>query len=160
VNYVFKSTKNRTMKNLIKLLLLFLFLNLSTNGFAQTVYVNKTDSKYHRLTCKYLDSSHDSLSMEFAIQKGLGACPVCNPSAKSGGSGTMGNMGTTKGMDAPKSTDPAKNMEKSGMGKQVNNVSGNNMSAQCAVIDKDGKRCPGKAEPGSVYCAEHKNYKK
>ncbi len=142
------------MKKLFKLLFLSVFLMSATSLFAQTVYVNKTDSKYHLLTCKYLDTSHDSLSMEFAIKKGLGSCPVCNPSAKgASSSGNMGSMGAPKGMDAPKS------MEKPGMGQQKNS-SVNVAGQQCAVINKDGQRCIGKAEPGTIYCAMHKNYKK
>jgi hypothetical protein len=142
------------MKKLLKFLFLLVFLTSATTTFSQTVYVNKADSRYHLLTCKYLDTSHDSLDMTFAIKKGLGACPVCNPGAKgTSSSGSMGSMGTTKSMDAPKSR------EKSGMGQQVNspaNMAGN----QCAVINKDGKRCIGKAEPGTIYCTMHKNYKK
>jgi hypothetical protein len=142
------------MKKLFKLFFLSVFLTSAANVFAQTVYVNKTDSKYHLLTCKYLDPSHDSLSMAFAIKKGLGECPVCNPSGKgTSSSGSMGSMGAPKSMDAPKS------MEKSGMGQQVNS-SANVAGQQCAVINKDGKRCIGKAEPGTIYCAEHRNYKK
>jgi hypothetical protein len=142
------------MKKLFKLLILSVFLTSATNVFAQTVYVNKKDSKYHLLTCKYLDPSHDSLDMTFAIKKGLGECPVCNPSGKATStSGSMGTMGAPKSMDAPKS------MEKSGMGQRVNS-SANVAGQQCAVINKDGKRCVGKAEPGSIYCWEHRDYKK
>jgi len=157
VDIIFKSSKKRIMKNLLKLLVLTLLLISAGNGFAQTVFVNKTDSKYHRLTCKYLDPSHDSLSMEFAIKKGLGACPVCNPSSK--GASSSGSMGSMGSMGAAKSTDASKSMDKSGMGQKANS-SANASGQQCAVIDKDGKRCIGKAEPGSVYCMEHKDYKK
>jgi hypothetical protein len=136
------------MKKLLNFLILSVFLTLSANVFGQTVYVNKKDSKFHLLTCKYLDPSHDSLDMTFAIKKGLGECPVCNPSGK--GASSTGSM---SGMDAPKS------MEKSGMGKQANS-SANVAEQQCAVINKDGKRCTGKAEPGTIYCAMHKDYKK
>ena len=142
------------MKKLIKLLLLCVFLISATDLFAQTVYVNKADSKFHLLTCKYLDPSHDSLSMAFAIRKGLGECPVCNPTGKSASaSGSMGSMGAPKSMDTPK------NMEKSGMEKQGNSA-GSVTGQQCAVINKDGKRCIGKAETGTIYCWEHKDYKK
>jgi hypothetical protein len=144
------------MKNLF----LSLFLSSGANLFAQTVYVNKSDSKYHLLTCKYLDPSHDSLSMEFAIKKGFGECPVCNPSGKgSSSSGSMGGMGTAKGTDATKSMDASKSMEKSGMGQQANS-SAKVAANQCAVINKDGKRCIGTAEKGSIYCWEHRDYKK
>jgi hypothetical protein len=142
------------MKKLFKFLILSAFLTSAINVFAQTVYVNKADSKYHLLTCKYLDPSHDSLDMAFAIKKGFGACPVCKPSAQgASSSGSMGSMGAPKSMDAPKS------MEKSGMGQQVNTTT-KVASQQCAVIEKDGKRCIGQTEPGSIYCWEHRNYKK
>ena len=136
------------MKKLLSLLILTVILTSTVNVFAQTVYTNKADSKYHLLTCKYLDPSHDSLNMAFAIKKGFGACPVCKPSAQ--GASSSGSMGS---MDAPKS------MEKSGMGQPVNATT-NPASKQCAVIEKDGTRCIGQTEPGSVYCWEHRNYKK
>jgi hypothetical protein len=138
------------MKNLFKLLVLLTFLTSAINVSAQTVYTNKADSKYHLLSCKYLDPSHDSLDMAFAIKKGFSPCSVCNPSQ---GASSSGSMGASKSMGTTKS------MEKSGMNQKVNSSS--NVSVkQCAVIDKDGKRCPGETEPGSVYCWEHRNYKK
>ena len=139
------------MKKLLGSLILSVILTLTVNVFAQTVYTNKADSKYHLLTCKYLDPSHDSLDMAFAVKKGFGACPVCNPSSK--GASSSGSMGAAKSMGAPKS------MEKSGM-KQQGNTSANAAVKQCAVIEKDGKRCVGETEPGSVYCWDHRNYKK
>jgi hypothetical protein len=142
------------MKKLIKLLFVSILLTSTVNVIAQTVYVNKTDSKYHLLTCKYLDPSHDSLDMALAMKKGLSPCSVCKPTAKSASSsGSMGSMGAPKSMAAPKNT------EKSGMGQQVN-TSTNAAGKQCAVINKDGTRCPGMAEPGSIYCWEHRDYKK
>jgi hypothetical protein len=142
------------MKKLLSFLILSVILTPAVNVIAQTVYTNKADSKYHLLTCKYLDPSHDSLDMAFAIKKGFGACPVCKPSVKgASSSGSMGSMGDPKSMDAPKS------MEKSGMGQQVNSTT-NASSKQCAAIEKDGKRCIEQTEPGSVYCWGHRNYKK
>jgi hypothetical protein len=133
------------MKKLFKLLVLSAFLTSAINVSAQTVYVNKADSKYHLLSCRYLDPSHDSLDMALAIKKGLGPCSVCKPTAQSASSSS--SMGTAKSMD------------KSGMNQKVNSPA-NAASLQCAVINKDGKRCPGKTEPGSLYCWEHRNYKK
>lgn len=139
------------MKKLFKLFVLSAFLTLTINVSAQIVYVNKTDSKYHLLSCRFLDPSHDSLDMSVAVKKGLAPCSVCEPSSKiKSSSGSMGNsnsMGTTK------------SMEKSGMNQQMNS-SVNTAGQQCAVINKDGKRCIGTAEPGSIYCWEHRNYKK
>ena len=139
------------MEKQFKVLILCVIMTSGINLFAQNVYVNKTDSKFHLLTCKYLDPSHDSLDMMFAVKKGLGPCPVCNPSAK--GASSSGSMGATKSMDATKS------MNNPGMNQQVNSKA--TIAVQkCAVIDKDGKRCIGDAEPGSLYCWEHRNYKK
>jgi hypothetical protein len=143
-----KPINERIMKKLIRLLILSVFLTSTMTVFAQTVYVNKADSKYHLLSCRYLDPSHDSLDMVFAIKKGLGPCTVCKPNVKGGAS-----MGTSGSMGAPKT------MEKSGMKQQMNS-STNVAGQQCAVINKDGKRCVGTAEPGSIYCWDHKDYKK
>ena len=130
------------MKKLLSLIVLSIILTSTVNVFAQTVFTNKADSKYHLLSCKYLDPSHDSLDMALAVKKGLSPCDVCKPTAQSAsGSGSMG-MGGSKSMGAAKSS------------------SSNMAMKQCAVINKDGKRCIGEAEPGSVYCQEHRNYKK
>ena len=141
------------MKKLLSLIVLSIILTSTVNVFAQTVFTNKADSKYHLLSCKYLDPSHDSLDMTLAVKKGFSPCDVCKPTAQSAsGSGSMG-------MGASKSMGTAKSMEKSGMNQKVNSSS--NMTAkQCVVIEKDGKRCIGEAEPGSVYCWDHRNYKK
>jgi hypothetical protein len=139
------------MKKLFKLLVLSAFLTSAINVSAQTVYVNKADSKYHLLSCRFLDPSHDSLDMSLAIKKGLAPCSVCEPSSKSKSS--SGSMSNSNSMGATKS------MEKSGMKQQMNS-SVNTAGQQCAVINKDGKRCIGTAEPGSIYCYEHRNYKK
>ena len=140
------------MKILFKLLIMSVFLTSAINVSAQTVFKSKSESKYHLLTCKYLDPSHDSLDMTFALKKGLGACSVCKPNAK--GTSSSGSMG----MDAPNSMSSPKSMDKSGMKKEGNSSA--NLSEQCAVIEKDGKRCIGQVEPGSIYCWEHRNYKK
>jgi hypothetical protein len=145
------------MKKLLMLLILSIFLTTTINVTAQTVFVNKADSKYHLLTCRYLDPVHDSLDMAFAIRKGFGPCSVCNPSAK--GASSSGSMGTTNSMGSANSMGDTKSMDKSGMKQQVNSSS-NVAGQQCTVIDKDGKRCTGTVEPGTVYCALHRNYKK
>ena len=108
MNIGFQILKNNYEKA-FGLLILSVFLTSTIDVFAQTVYTNKTDSKFHLLTCKYLDPSHDSLDMAFALKKGLGACAVCKPSARVP---RQRSMGTPSSMGAPKS------MEKSGMAKE------------------------------------------
>jgi hypothetical protein len=139
------------MKRIFTLIILSVFLTSVINLFGQTVYTNKTDAKYHLLTCKYLDPTHDSLDIAFAIKKGLSPCGVCKPTAQSasssGSMGGSGSMGSSKGM------------ESQGMNQQGTS-SANAASKQCIVINKDGKRCIGKAEPGTDYCLEHRKVKK
>jgi hypothetical protein len=139
------------MKKLSTLFLLSVLLTSASNLFAQTDYTNKADSKYHLLTCKYLDPSHDSLDMAFAIKKGFIPCTVCKPTAQS--ASTTGSMGGSSSMGGSGS------MGKSGMDQKGSSSTGV-AGKQCSVINKDGKQCPGKAEPGTDYCWEHRNVKK
>lgn len=43
------------------------------------VYITKTGSKYHEDGCKYLVKSKIQISLTDAIDRGYGACSVCNP---------------------------------------------------------------------------------
>jgi len=126
------------MKILFKLLIMSVFLTSAINVSAQTVFKSKSESKYHLLTCKYLEQSHDSLDLSFAIKKGFSPCGVCSPPTKVG----------EKSNAAPMS------MGKTEMKPQMNS-STNVAAKQCAFVDKDGKRCPGEIEAGSIYCWDH-----
>jgi hypothetical protein len=128
------------MGKLFKLLILTVFLASTINVRAQTVYKSKTESKYHILGCRYLDQSHDSLDLTFAIKKGFSPCKVCNPPTKVG--------------SATKSSTTPMSMGKTEMKPQMNS-STNVASQQCAFVMKDGTRCPEKAEAGSIYCMGH-----
>ena len=46
---------------------------------AQTVYITKTGSKYHRESCSYLRKSSIPISLQDAISKGYTPCSRCNP---------------------------------------------------------------------------------
>lgn len=128
------------MKELFKLLILSVFLTSTVNVFAQTVYKSKSESKYHLLSCRYLEQNHDSLDLSFALKNGFSPCSVCNPPTKVG--------------QAIKSNAPM-NMGKTEMKPKMNSTT--NMTAQqCAFVMKDGMRCPEKAVAGSIYCMGHK----
>jgi len=46
---------------------------------SETVYITNTGHKYHRDGCRYLRYSQSSISESKAIERGYGACSVCNP---------------------------------------------------------------------------------
>jgi hypothetical protein len=129
------------MKRLTKLLILSVFLTSTVNVCAQTVYKSKAESKYHMIGCRYLDQSHDSLDLTFAIKKGFSPCSVCNPPTKVG--------------SVTKSTPAPMGMGKTEMKPQMNS-STNVASKQCAFVLSDGTKCPEKAVAGSIYCMVHK----
>jgi hypothetical protein len=129
------------MKKLFKLLILSVFMCSSINVCAQTVFKSKAESKYHLLSCRYLDQSHDSLDLAFALKNGFSPCSVCNPPTKVG--------------QIVKSSGASMNMGKTEMKQQMNSTT-NMADQQCAFVMKDGTRCPEKVEKGSIYCMRHK----
>ena len=44
-----------------------------------TVYVTKTGQKYHREGCSSLRKSKIAVSVKEAVERGFGACKICNP---------------------------------------------------------------------------------
>ena len=44
-----------------------------------TVYVTKTGQKYHRDGCTSLRRSKIAVSLKEAVERGFGACKICNP---------------------------------------------------------------------------------
>jgi peptidoglycan hydrolase CwlO-like protein len=136
------------MKKLICLLILSIFLVSTINVSAQTVYITKTGSKYHNDGCRYLSQSKISIDLATAISKGYGPCSVCKPPTQVTSSSNNKITNT--------------NTEKTAVKQQINtsankvNQSTNPVSQQCAAITKAGTRCTRKAEPGSIYCWQHK----
>lgn len=128
------------MKKLISLLILSIFLTASIDLIAQTVYITKTGSKYHRDGCRYLSKSKIAIDLASAI-KSYGPCSVCKPPTQIGSS-------SNSNADS-KST-------QSSVPKQQVNSSTNVASQQCEAITKAGTRCSRKAEAGSKYCWQHK----
>jgi hypothetical protein len=128
------------MKKVFGLIIVSFFMASTINLFAQTVYKSKVESKYHLLTCRYLDQSHDSLDLSFAIKKGFAPCPVCDPPTKVG--------------QAVKKNAPME-MGKTDMKPPMNSST---MAAdkQCIFVKSDGTRCTKEAETGSKYCMTHK----
>ena len=69
------------MKRLI-LSILFL-MSISVVCLSQTVYITKTGKKYHKEKCSYLRSSSIPTELSEALNRGLGACSICNPPQES-----------------------------------------------------------------------------
>lgn len=61
---------------IIRLIALLLFVTVLSE--AQTVYITKTGSKYHRSGCRYLSRSQIPISLESAMRS-YGPCSVCKP---------------------------------------------------------------------------------
>lgn len=49
---------------------------------AQTVYITKSGTKYHKSGCNYLKSSKYPITLEEAIDRGYTPCSVCKPPKK------------------------------------------------------------------------------
>lgn len=127
------------MKNLFKGILVFYILILGLNeAIAQTVYITKTGTKYHRETCRYAKTGYRS-DLETAKKKGLGPCSVCKPSQSNQSS---------EGNSKPSET----------LNTEPNRISSNNeKSVRCKAITKAGAQCSRNSTDDSGYCWQHKN---
>lgn len=45
----------------------------------QTVYITRTEEKYHRDGCRYLRQSKIAIKLKDALAKGYTACKICRP---------------------------------------------------------------------------------
>ena len=52
---------------------------VSDNSTANTVYIGKTGSKYHRQTCRTLKGNGSAISLSDAKSQGRTACKICKP---------------------------------------------------------------------------------
>lgn len=112
-----------------------------SHTIAQTVYVTKTGSKFHKSSCRYLQSSKIAISLSDAKDKGFTACSVCKPSS---------NVSfTTKGKDttivkaetqATQTTKPVKT---------------STTSSLCTAITQKGTRCKRMTKSPNGKCWQH-----
>ena len=128
------------MKKVISLSILLIFLTTTIDVIAQTVYVTKTGSKYHKDGCKYLSQSKISIDLSAAIAKGYGPCSVCKPPTQA-----VSTSNSKAAITTPEKREV----------KQPVNLPTNAVSKQCAAITKAGTRCTRKSEVGSIYCWQH-----
>lgn len=115
------------------LLLAVISLLLMGNVFAQTVYVTKTGTKYHKVTCKYLSKSSIAISLTDAVSQGYTACSVCKPSSTYTTTTTTKTNTTTTGTTTKKQT----------------------QSEQCSATTKAGTRCKRMTLSPNGKCWQH-----
>jgi len=121
-----------------KQLLLFVvfFLFLMGNLFAQTVYITKTGTKYHKATCKYLSKSSISISLTDALAQGYTECSVCKPSSV-----TTTTTGTTTTTTTTGTTGTTTKQQ--------------TQSEQCSATTKAGTRCKRMTLSPNGKCWQH-----
>ena len=66
------------MKQLAVIIILLAAINLS----AQTVYITKSGTKYHKSDCRYLSQSKIAIDLKEALDRGYLPCSVCSPPIK------------------------------------------------------------------------------
>jgi hypothetical protein len=115
------------MKRILSFLLLFVAINLS----AQTVYVTKTGEKYHVGTCRYLAKSKIAIELNDAINRGYGACKICQP--------PQSVSKRSEEVKEEKTTDYNKNAT----------------SSQCTATTKKGSRCKRMTTSVNGKCWQH-----
>ena len=81
----------------IQLIILLATINLS----AQTVYITKSGTKYHKSDCRYLSQSKIAVDLEEAVDRGFLPCSVCGPLAKSKANNGGNKVGAYQTKDAP-----------------------------------------------------------
>lgn len=105
---------------------IIIFLLLSVSAKAQTVYKTPSGTKYHLAGCHTVKNVSQKMSLEEAIELGLGACKICKPSV---GYATK--------------LSPAKNTQ------------GEASATQCKGYTKAENRCKHKTRIGNGYCFQH-----
>ncbi|REG78212.1 hypothetical protein [Algoriphagus antarcticus] len=76
--------RREEVKKILHTLLFTAFFLLAAQLQAQTVFITKTGSKYHKESCRYAKTGWAS-DLAVAKKRGLTACLVCKPSSKETG---------------------------------------------------------------------------
>ena len=76
-----------------RLVVIVIVLIAAVNLSAQTVYITKPGTKYHKSDCRYLSQSKIAVDLKEAVDRGYTPCSVCRPPIKSNanyGENTLG----------------------------------------------------------------------
>ena len=104
--------------------LLFLLFSISQLD-AQTVYKTPSGAKYHTATCSTVKNVSEAITLEKAMELGLGACKVCKP------------------------------VEAYGSGNKTKQPQGQSETVQCKGKTKAGTRCKHMTKIANGYCFQH-----
>lgn len=66
-----------------RLVVIVIILLAAVNLSAQTVYITKSGTKYHKSDCRYLSQSKIAVDLKEAVDRGYLPCSVCSPPIKS-----------------------------------------------------------------------------
>jgi hypothetical protein len=113
----------------LPLWILLLLLSLPYIAQAQTVYITKTGSKYHRDNCRYLSKSKFATDLKEAKAHGYTPCSVCKPS---------GNGATIQPQ-----------------GQQLQKQPTPSASTRCTATTKAGTRCSRTTTNPNGRCWQH-----
>jgi hypothetical protein len=137
--------KHYVMKKI--LLTFFAVLVLVVAVQAQTVYITRTGTKYHRSDCRYLHSSKISTTLADA-KLNYTACSVCKPPTEVEDEeegdvevAEAGSSGTPAAERAPAKPKPASTVV--------------SKSRQCSGYTKSGARCKRMTTSGNGRCYQH-----
>ncbi|WP_051053026.1 hypothetical protein [Fulvivirga imtechensis] len=109
-----------------------------TRTEAQTVYVTKTGSKYHKADCRYLKYSKSSIKLSEAMERGYTPCSVCRPSSTA----------TKEASVRSYSPDTAEVKKESAPAKDI-------IAKQCKATTKAGSRCKRTTKNANQQCWQH-----
>ncbi|RZJ33153.1 MAG: hypothetical protein EOO51_14795 [Flavobacterium sp.] len=109
-----------------KFLFLFVFLAITLNSKAQTVYKTPSGQKYHTDNCRTVKNKSEALTVQQAAELGLLPCKICKPAV----SHNLVNTKSKTSGEKPETT-------------------------QCLGMTKKGTRCKHRTSIGNGYCFQH-----
>lgn len=120
------------------ILLLVFFACVASDAQAQTVFITKTGTKYHKESCRYLRYSKVAITLKKAKDRGYQACKVCKPPQ------ALKNDENSNSEDSFSDTSQEKKSP-------LKNV----IAKQCSGTTKAGLRCKRITKNTSGKCWQH-----
>jgi hypothetical protein len=124
-------------------ILLLLVACAAPSSDAQSVYITKTGSKYHRGSCQYLRKSKFEIPLKEAVARGYDPCSVCEPGVPS------------REQKSIPPSDPTQTKTKSSSNTTTSSKQKEVKSRQCTATTKAGTRCKRMTTSASGKCYQH-----